>query len=414
MSSTTRLAAIALVAIVAACGERPSPTADTSDDARPDAARAALPQDPRARLESLARTVALALRDPSIRARLKADLDRSQAREHKLQFQTYVNGGAAPAGAALARAAGIGERGFRAEAAAAIPLELYLPVPAHRAAWAGGGEILVATQLHDHEAPVAFDTQGRRQVLSADSPPATPVLALVPQETDFSQAALVGPSEVCPYGGTGPIAAQTCGGGTTGGGSSPGLWMTYAAFTGTFEGWLKGSPEFEVHVLGQAGTSDSLRDYQCAGEKQAAPYFYDQNATSWSGNVLLFSQTQINNYKAAHPGNSMRVVVVEDDDGACQIKMDADRFRTALNTVDSVYRRLTAGRDTTAGLVRYWNRATAFQKILQAVWSVITTQDDYVGDAVQDAVAGEFRAGANWIVKGENNITTGALNLQMR
>jgi hypothetical protein len=167
-------------------------------------------------------------------------------------------------------------------------------------------------------------------------------------------------------------------------------------------------------VLGQAGTSDSLRDYQCAGEKQATPYYYDQNAATWTGTVLLFSQAQIDAYKSAHAGNSMRVVVVEDDDGACQIKMDADRFRTALNTVDSVYRRLTAGRDTTTGLVRYWNRATAFQKILQAVWSIITTQDDYVGDAVQDAVAGEFQPGANWIVKGENNITTGALNLQMR
>jgi hypothetical protein len=28
--------------------------------------------------------------------------------------------------------------------------------------------------------------------------------------------------------------------------------------------------------------------------------------------------------------------------------------------------------------------------------------------------AGEFKAGYNWIVKGENNITNGALKLEMR
>jgi hypothetical protein len=48
------------------------------------------------------------------------------------------------------------------------------------------------------------------------------------------------------------------------------------------------------------------------------------------------------------------------------------------------------------------------------VWSFITTQDEFVGTAVQDAVAGEYKAGYNWIVKGENNITNGALKLVMR
>ena len=161
-----------------------------------------------------------------------------------------------------------------------------------------------------------------------------------------------------------------------------------------------------MHVLGQAGTSDSLKDYQCAGEKQAVPYYFDQNVTTWTGNVLLMSQTQIDNYKQQHPGQSFRLVVIEDDDAACQIKLDADRFRTLINTIDVYYRSVTGGRDTTTGLARYWNRASAFQKILQSVWSFITTQDEFVGTAIQDAVAGEFKSGYNWIVKGEDNITT--------
>jgi hypothetical protein len=191
--------------------------------------------------------------------------------------------------------------------------------------------------------------------------------------------------------------------------------MTAASFTGTFEGWLKGDPEFEVHMLGQAGTSDSLKDYQCAGEKQGVPYRYDQNATTWAGTVMLLSQTQLDSYRQLHPGQSLRVVVIEDDDGACQIKLDADRVGRAFRTADAQYGNLTGGRDTTLSTIsRFWNRATAFQKIFQSIWSVIVTQDEYVGTAVQDVAAGEFKAGYNWIVKGENNITNGALKLEMR
>jgi len=211
------------------------------------------------------------------------------------------------------------------------------------------------------------------------------------------------------------VSAATCGNGGGTGLSAPGLWMTAASFTGTFEGWLKGDPEFEMHLLGQAGTTDSLKDYQCAGEKQAAPYKYDQNATTWTGGVMLLSQTQLDSYKQQHPGQSLRIVVIEDDDGACQIKLDADRVGKAFRTTDAQYGNLTGGRDTTLSAIsRFWNRATAFQKIFQSIWSVIVTQDEYVGNAVQDVAAGEFKSGYNWIVKGENNITSGALKLEMR
>ena len=280
--------------------------------------------------------------------------------------------------------------------------------------------VLVATALHDHEAPVAFDPAGHRLVLDADTPPTTPVLALVPVETDFDAA---GPAvgeqvvEVCPQavpaGPSGGVQAQACSG-AGGSGPRPGLWMTAASFVGTFEGWLKGSPEFELHMLGQAGATDSLRDYQCSGEKQSVPYWFDQNTTTWTGSVLLASQAQLDAYRTQHPGQSMRVVVIEDDDTACQIKMDANGVKTLLSLIDSYYNSNTAGRDTTTGLTRVWNRAKAIQKILQAVWSFITTQDEFVGNAVQDAVAGEFKPGYNWIVKGENNVTNGALKLEMR
>ena len=85
----------------------------------------------------------------------------------------------------VARLSAESESAIQADAAAAIPLEIYFPVPGHRAAWTGGADILVASAREDHEAPVAYDVKGRRQVLSPDAPPSTPVLAIVPVETDF-------------------------------------------------------------------------------------------------------------------------------------------------------------------------------------------------------------------------------------
>ncbi len=419
MSGRIRFTFLALLAALTACADR-SATPTAADDPALSAAKAAAPVGDRQRLEQLARRLARALSEPAFRRRLKQDLDRSPIRDHKLHFQRLLAEGAQPAAADIARATGASTSSVTAEALGAPALELYLPVPEHRAHWAGDGNVLVATALHDHEAPVAFDPAGHRLVLDADTPPTTPVLALVPVETDFDAA---GPAvgeqvvEVCPQavpaGPSGGVQAQACSG-AGGSGPRPGLWMTAASFVGTFEGWLKGSPEFELHMLGQAGATDSLRDYQCSGEKQSVPYWFDQNTTTWTGSVLLASQAQLDAYRTQHPGQSMRVVVIEDDDTACQIKMDANGVKTLLSLIDSYYNSNTAGRDTTTGLARVWNRAKAIQKILQAVWSFITTQDEFVGNAVQDAVAGEFKPGYNWIVKGENNVTNGALKLEMR
>jgi hypothetical protein len=48
------------------------------------------------------------------------------------------------------------------------------------------------------------------------------------------------------------------------------------------------------------------------------------------------------------------------------------------------------------------------------VASFIKTNDDIIGTAVEDDVVGAFYPGFGWIVKGQNNITHGWLNLEMR
>ena len=170
--------------------------------------------------------------------------------------------------------------------------------------------------------------------------PGHPVLALVPVETDFGDNRNSLPPIPPPPPPPPPPTPPT------------GLYMTAAHFRDDFEGWLKGDPEYELHILGQSGSSDSLTSYQCAGEHAGGYYAFDQNDNDWSGSVLLFSQTQLNAYKAAHPNQNVRILALEDDDGACQIRLDGNRFKTFQSTLQSQYPNLTGGKDSVSGLAK--------------------------------------------------------------
>jgi len=404
MSHRPSLALFALAAAVAGCSDRTSPVLP-SDESDPgvSAAAPARNDDAGAR-ERLARRIALAMAGPGFRAAVKAELDRSPIREHKLHFQRFLGAADRRGIQDLSRGSGEPAAAIEADARKAIPLELYLPVPEHRLGWTGDENILVATARGDHEPPVAFDIHGRRQLLDPEVPPATPVLALVPVETDFDRSPAEGGSEA-------PFICCATGGPTY----PAGLYMTSSHFVKTFEGWLKGSPEFEIHILGQSGSSDSLTSYQCAGEHASGYYVFDQNSLDWTGNVLLFTQTQLDSYRTQHPNQNFRVIALEDDDGACAIRLDGNRFKTFQNTLQSLYPNLTGSKDTTsAGLVKIVKRANALQKILRAAYSWITSQDDLIGNAIENTVVGEFHSGFNWVVRGENNVTNGWINLKMR
>ncbi|HXO84326.1 MAG TPA: hypothetical protein VN803_02250 [Gemmatimonadales bacterium] len=392
----------ALLVLAAACSDRaltrPDETAGRPDG--PTAAAASRVDPP----VELAKIVAKGLKNPAFRAYLKAQLDASPYREHKLQFETFLTANGARALRQIAGENGGSLELVERQARKAIALEVYFPVAEHAKAWSGDERVLVATALRDEDAPVAFDPDGRRQLLDPKSPPPIPVLALVPVETDFT----VRPArQTC---------LEDCGGG---GGVIPpppppaGLYMTKSHFVQDFEGWLKGSPEFEVHILGQKGQTDSLSDYQCAGEHAGGPYTFDQNNLDWSGNVLLFSKNQIDQYNAAHPGQNIRVFVVEDDDTACQIKTDPERFQRVITYVDSLYNHLTSGNDSSNTFRKYYAYATTGYNIWKALAAFIKSNDELVGTAVDDDIVNAFYPGYNWFVKGENNITNGWINLVM-
>jgi hypothetical protein len=404
MSIRFTVGALAVIAALAAC-ERNIPTAGNDEGTAPPLTPASRYSVERDAMDRLARKLARALADPAFRSYLKGELDRSPFPEHKLQLQNLLFQSDHRVLKEVARLVASSESEVETDLEEAIPIEIYFPVPAHRAGWDGGDNVLVASARQDREAPIAYDVSGRRQVLDPDSPPSTPVLAVVPVETDFSHPNGPGSEATC----------TTCGGG--GGGTSgppAGLYMTYSHFVQDFEGWLKGDPEFEYHILGQSGASDSLRDYQCVGGAAGGYSNFDQNDLNWTGSVLLFSQTQLNSYKISHPNQNFRIVALEDDDGACAIRFDANRFLKMVSTLQSQYPNLSGAKDTTSGIVKIVKRANALQKILAAVYNFITTQDDLIGSAIEDVVVGQYYPGANWVVKGENNATNGWAKLEMR
>ncbi len=404
--------AVAALVALAACGERPAPLAPHVDGAAPGATTAAdQPSSERSRHERLARRFALALANPGFRNQVLHALEQSSVREGKIHLQRFLHDAGGTRLHQLAELAGESEAAVAGDLDAALPIEVYLPVPSQRRGWRGDANLLVATEEADHEAPVAFDTRGRRLQLDPDTPPAVPVIALERAEVDFeSGPALAEGSDTDPD-------KEFVGSGTgTGPGStpsSPGLWMTYSHIDSSFEGWLKGAPEFEIHMLGQDGSTTRLRSYQCAGESAGGPYQFNQDEHDWSGNVLLFSQAQLDSYKAEHPGQGLKILVLEDDDTRCVIKTDSARIARFFSEIVGHYGELTGGKDTLT-VVKVYKRASALLKLLTEFWSALQSQDDIVGTAIEDAVAREYFPGANWIIKGESSVTHGALKLEMR
>jgi hypothetical protein len=394
---------IALLAALAAC-DRPDPTAPAADQGRAVATQSE-ERSQRDAADRLARRFARALDDAEFRVFIKAELDGSPYVENKLHLKRFLTSADRRGMRDVARLSGEGEAAVEADLEAAAPLEIYFPVRRHRAAWNGGPDVLVASAREDGDAPVAYNVKGARRVLSAEAPPDTPVLAIVPVETDFgpdrSAAFAVTPPEPPPPEPLPPPSPPL------------GMYMTYAHFVQDFEGWFKGDPEYEIHILGQSGTSDSLTDYQCSGAPASGYFRFDQNDLTWTGQVLLFSQTQLNNYKIAHPNQNFRIIALEDDDTGCQIKFDGNRFKALQAVIQTEYPNLTGSKDTLSSIGRIIKRANALQKILRAAYSFITTQDDLIGNAIEDVVVGQFFSGANWIIKGEGNATNGWIKLRM-
>lgn len=411
----------ALLCAVSACSDDRGPTAATGPGDDVIVSEPAPADGEQGRLERLAKRTALALRDPSFRGLVRSELGASPFREHKLQFQRFLR---RPDGApmrALSAASGELQESIGADAAAARPLEFYFPVHGQREAWGGNENILVATAINDHDTPVAYDTQGRRHLLSPDHPPAVPVLAVVPQESDLDHPGSELQRTTCTVETCAPNGINGDGGTTNpitgGGGGTPvfhGLYTSYIQFSGTFEGWLKGDPEFELHILGPnaPGDNKTYHTLWCIGEH--GDTYWDLNGTTWTGNMMLYSQHQLDEFHAAYPGQNFSILALEDDDTSCQVKVDNDNmgaFVSAVNNFTSQYK----GAKDNIGL----NGGTI--SAVKALWSLVAeainwikSNDDLIGVAVANSITGYTHPTANWSFIGYDQARQGWIRLDLK
>jgi hypothetical protein len=359
-----------------------------------------------------ARRVALALADPALRQRVKNDLRDSPITEFKLQFSDYLRG---PSGSRilrrLAQTEGISEAAALQELTSMPPLEFYMPVAEHRKTWRGGQDLIVATQVEDTDPPVAWDTKGQRVTLSLSGPPPTPVLVLVPVETDFSEP--LSPKALAQRGNPHRETIQdpsvtlidcglpTCGGdsgGSSGGVFPAGLYITFQRLVDKGEPWTLGAPEIEVHIHGpqSAGALQYGADLSCSGDRVGFPRGFNQDNAFWSGEALLFDQNQINNYNTLVQ-NGFNVSVWEDDNDKCSIKMEdfdlVARYRN-IAVATAGYTAVSAATGIGPTIVAAATYIAAVYQSLTFLW----TNDDYLGSYVNAAAVGLSYSDANHVL----------------
>lgn len=405
---------LAGLTVVSACSETRGP-ATLAEESEVQMVGAG-PDERRAPMERLARRVALAMRDPEFRAYVRGALEHSPFRERKLPFSRFVSADHDRAGAALARADGNDRRAVGADLEGAGALEFYMPVADHRARWDGGEEVLVATAIADHERPVAYDLHGRRVLLDADRPPVTPVLAVVPAEMDFDRAEGVTAlpcGQECPTDpGTPPNPPPPQP--PTGVSAIPPLRMTYFSVNKDFEGWLKGDPEYEIHVMGPVSAQDTTkyRTLYCIGEH--GDKYWDTDASSWNGDVILMTGQEMEAFHAAFPLNNVSILAIEDDDTACEIKVDQDRFTAMVQAGERLYGDYKGARDSTGTFGKTLVAAKSGYDFLKAVANFFKTNDDTIGIAYANTVTGMFHTTANWAWIGDSGNRYGWVRLEMR
>lgn len=305
--------------------------------------------------EVLGRALSLALSDPSVRQEVKAAIAGSQAREHKLELASFLEGRGGRILAAAVKAGGPDIAAVQHAVAGLRQLEFYMPVDAHRTAWAGDGNLIVAVALDD-AAPIGFTLDGRQVALDLTHPPATPTLVATRIETNLTEQAALnrkGMGYACATSTVEPLnsAAKRCGrvgmapnvsasrmapptaqADLSTDPNAVGLYMTFLRILDAHEYWYQGQPEVEVHVTGRRAGSSGIVDYQCAGEHAADPlglqpgvrsqsYVFDMNGNFWNGSVLLLNPAQVDSLQRQLP-DGFNVSVWEDDEqnGACVIR----------------------------------------------------------------------------------------------
>jgi hypothetical protein len=313
----------------------------------------------------LARALALSLQDPAMRDMVRAAMEHSAVKENKIHFNSYIRG---PGRALLeAMSTQIRESTSQLEdlAQRAGSMELYLPVEAHRSAWQGGDDLLVATLYRDHEVPAGFDLNGKPVLLSAEEPPVTPTLILVPAEAfedDGTPLQRDLKSEPSSPSAMGDVSAQ--------GAYYTGVWVKYVYIEDDHEGWGMGNPEFEMYLERVGSQRSRIR---CADASSATPFRWDMNGKEWSTPFLIASDQE------TPSAEGLVMHFYEDDDTRCAIKDDKDYLKLtmdALVAANGVYQAYQTA-NIPMGIISFYSAATA-------IYSMVKGNDEAVGVVVTE------------------------------
>lgn len=329
---------LSVLAGVWACGgEQTSPTSP-AERVNPEAPAVVLVTraDSAALLRNTARSLAVALADPKLRAQLKAALARTRVREGKLHVQRFLHNRGANFGRAVGLANRLGERGW-ADAIERLPdLEMYLPIAKHRETWAATGDLLVAGFLETDEeirargGRTAYTTRGEALRIPYGQVPSRPVLVIYPAETDFGPTgeeplmATVGALAAAPsavariiFPPPQPAPAGPCESQTT---TDVYVYICKIVISnvGQYEESLRGAPE--VAVLTRAVTVNASNvptswiDIGCNNEDKTDLSKFNMDNDTWMGRTRVAARTTFQSQQAA--GKRIFIMVWEDDNGS--------------------------------------------------------------------------------------------------
>jgi hypothetical protein len=320
----------------------------------------------RAVLARAVREAALALANPQTRANVYQQLRLSPYRENKLHFRTALNTNLSDLLNGMASARQSSKTEILTALDSLIDLEFYMPVKEHWRNWKGSTDVIVAGALADDGTiPVAYDLTGREvQLQSAEEPPATPTLALVPVETDFSNTTTLGGSIVLP--GAPPPTEPD------------GVYMVYSRVYDDHEGFLHGNPEFEVHAF-RKHSQTVFVPFSCSGESQydGGPYRnYNQDDEHWYGRVLLAAESLLDD--PYYVDDRLLLLMWEDDVDRCG-QSGGMPPKTSAELRDDIND--AAGRIIGVGFP--YDSTTLWARFKQAIVDILTgsffQEDDFVG-----------------------------------
>ncbi|HYO58746.1 Ig-like domain-containing protein [Archangium sp.] len=356
--------------------------------------------------KTLARALALSLRDPAMRGLVRAAMAQSLVKEEKVHFNSYVRGPGRALLQAMSRQTGMSVPTLEELLAQAGSLEMYLPVQEHRAAWRGGEELLVATQYRDREEPHGFNLAGNPVLLSAKAPPTTATLVLVPAEdftvdgTPSRRGLALGRGDLRPQGsslmlesGVEPLQdSNAC---------LPlhrGVFATSVEIKGSYEDWLRGKPEYEFYLEHVQNGRQQLR---CAGAASPAPYSWDMGGTPWTQPFLISWE------KDLPRDTGLAMFIYEDDKTECVIEDDRDHVKLTMDTLNA-----SGSEHRTYQVSPGGSTSVSFSHgLVASKTSLASGGDEYVGTVSSSALPIGTTANP-FLLKNENQATTGTVYLK--